>query len=55
MKQISKTYRRAAAIHNTLGRAEKTAVMVALGITVAKLIAAVVMNKTRKQKTWEMK
>lgn len=48
MKRISKTYRRAAAIHNTLGRAEKTAVMVALGITVAKLIAAVVMNKTRK-------
>lgn len=48
MRQISNTYRKAAAIHNTLGRVEKTAVMVSLGITVAKLIVAVVMNKTRK-------
>lgn len=48
MKRISKTYRVAATVHNTLGKAEKVTVMVALGITVAKLIAAAVMSKSRK-------
>lgn len=49
MKRISQTYRVAATVHNTLGKAEKVTVMVALlGITVAKLIAAAVMSKSRK-------
>lgn len=45
---VSKTYRVSATVHNTLAKAEKTIVMFALMVTTAKLIAAVIMTKSRK-------
>lgn len=46
--EISKTYKIAAATHNTLAKAEKYVVLFAMGITGLKVIAACVMDKTRK-------
>lgn len=45
--KFSNTYIKAASVHNTLARVEKAAVIGSLGITVVKLLAAVVMEQTK--------
>lgn len=44
--KFSKTYKIAVATHNTLAKTEKFVVLVAIGITTAKVIAACVVDKT---------